>query len=232
MGAENSTMKQVWAETEGFIMTLDVSKCSSPFLSILLSSVQITKQILNNPLFNQMAGIIVAKLSTSTLFQEFLKNQFPYYLFQGFMMLSIMRKGSWYSTLKAQNIPWASVAFISTMIMNRMKDKKTPSVQNALQTFDRTKINQKNHTGTFITLGLALVLFIGTSYAQGVKNLFSLFSCCLNFKEEKNACDYALTSEEIEMSYNIKETEDYVLVEEKIHKESVDKSGVVVVDWQ
>jgi len=219
-------------------MSLDVSTCSYPILAILLGSIQTSKRILNNPLFSQMASFIFAKLSTTSIVQGLLKGQLQSYVLQGFLVYSMMRKESLLSILKSKNLPWSTATFISYMILNQIKGsanvtkeiKEVPKLNNVVKTIDQKKTHQKEII-TYVALCLSIILFIGVSYTQGVKNLLTLFKYSLNFKGEKKALDHFLTAEEIEMTYDVKEMEDYVLVEEKTHQEKVDKSGVVVIDW-
>jgi len=179
----------------------------------------------------------LARFSNMAIFKGFSKAEFgSKALIQILMIFSMSKKVPWTLILKYLNLPWIVGGFACSLIINQMKDfmvrnQAVANLQIVYQKFEKNKIYLMSERRSIVDQALKLINNASPEREQNLKKLNKTINHLLNTIQENNENQSEISPEEIEMMFNVKEIEDYTLVEERNHQEKKDKSGVVVVDW-
>jgi len=186
-------------------------------------------------LLRRMVNFTLGKVSSLALVRGVTKVQFgTQAIFQIFMTFSLTNQIPWRMIVGYMNLPWLLGGFACSLLIKSIqdyarRDEVISNLQQALTVFEDNKLHLMSERSSLLDLALKIISSPDDeSYQYEMKKLSVAVDGLLNPTE---ASAQTLMDEDIEKMFEVKEMEDYFLVEEKDHKEQKDDSGVLVIDW-
>jgi len=189
-------------------------------------------------LLRRLVNFSLARVSSLALVGGVSKVRFgTQAIFQIFMAFSMTNQIPWRLIIGYMNLPWLLGGFACSFLIKTIqeyarKDEIVSNLQQALTTFESNKLHLMSERSGLIDLALKIISSPDDeSYQYEMKNLSTAVDGLLAPSDSSQTRGDGLADQDIEKMFEVKEMEDYFLVEEKDHKEYKDDSGVLVIDW-
>jgi len=186
-------------------------------------------------LLRRMVNFTLGKVSSLAMVRGVTKVQFgTQAIFQIFMTFSLTNQIPWRMIVGYMNLPWLLGGFACSLLLKTVqdyahRDEILSNLQQALTVFEDNKLHLMSERSSLLDLALKIISSPDDETHQYETRKLSVAVDQLLNPTETSA--QTIMDEDIEKMFEVKEMEDYFLIEEKDHKEHKDDSGVLVIDW-
>jgi len=154
-------------------------------------------------------------------------------LMEIFLTFSMTGQMPWTLVLSYLNLPWLLGGLVCSLFLKKLNDYATKEVVLAnlggvLNTFENNKLSLMSERQRVLDMAI-LILGKEEREKKDIKKLGVMIDGLLNPKDETSEGN----TEDIQKMYDVHDCDDYVMIDQKEHKEYQDtESGIVVVDFE
>ena len=153
-----------------------------------------------------------------------------------FFMFTLSNRVPWSLIVNYLNLPWVLGGLVCSLLLRKLseyatRDEVLSNLQEVLETFEGNRTHLMSERKDLLDTVFVMISKPSDSKNQiEAKKISKIINNLLN-PDSKSLEANEATKLDVELTHNIEEVDDYVVVEEKDHKENVDKTGVLIVDW-